>query len=226
MNAEVIGFALIAAIVTVTIWFHRPPSSVDGLDPVHQNEPRFHGLRKEKDGDGTLQIKSALDGRVGTLVLDRGRLFEPPGSGEPSPVDAAGKPLDGDTLVAWRKAHPFSDGAFYATSFTPDYYLVDPTLDLGAFAAYRPSGRHTTSGPTEAFETGIRYSPVRLLYGTVAPDALLTRDAAGVGLSFYPPEQYVGPKWHHLGLEVGWVASLSGRSSDGWLAGFSFTINP
>jgi len=230
MNAEVVGFVLIAGVLAMTFLFTRPASSVNGLDPVHQNLPRFHGLRGEKDGDGTLEIKSTLDGRLGTLVLNRGGLYEQPerdGSTEPVPVDDANQPLTGDALDAWRKAHPDAHGQFYTTSFTPDYYLAERTFDLGCFAAYRPSGRNVDQGrSSEAFEVGLRYSPIRFLYGTVAPDALLTANAAGAGISFYPPERYVGPRWHHLGIEVGWVASLSGHSPDGWLAGISFTTIP
>ena len=55
MNAEVVGFVLIAGVLAMTFLFTRPSSSVNGLDPVHQNLPRFHGLRGEGDGDGTLE---------------------------------------------------------------------------------------------------------------------------------------------------------------------------
>lgn len=231
MNPEVVGFALIAGVLAMTFLFTRQPSSVDGLDPVHQNLPRFHGIRGEKDGDGTLEIKSSVDGRLGTLVLDRGRLFEPKDDDtgaivEPVPVDEHNEPLAGDDLAAWHKAHPRTSGQFYTVSFTPDYYLFERVFDLGCFAAYKPSGRDSGEYDDESFQAGLRYSPIRLLYGTIAPDALITEDAAGVGISFYPPARYVGPRWHHLGIEIGWMASLSGHSPDGWVAGLSFTTIP
>lgn len=213
MNTEVIGFMIVGSVVAATFLFSHPPSSVNGLDPVKQNEPHFHLLRHEKDGDGTLEIKSNLDGRLGTLVLDRGKLFEPSAVKLEPPTSLSGVELD-----TWKKTHE----SWYTTSFTPDYYLVESTFDLGCFGAYRPSGR----GHDQSFEVGFRYSPVRLLYGTVAADALLTRDAAGLGISIYPPEAYVGAKWHHVGIQLGWVASFAGDSPDGWLAGLSFTTIP
>lgn len=213
MNAETIGFVVVGGVLLTTLLFSHPASSTNGLDRVKQNFSRFHSIRGDTDGDGTLEIKSTFDGRTGTLVLDRSQLYEPSTIKPVAPTQLSGVELDD-----WNKAHE----PWYTTSFTPDYYLIERTFDLGCFAAYRPRGR----GHDQSFEVGLRYSPVRLLYGTVAPDALITEDAAGLGLSIYPPAAYVGPRWHHVGIELGWVASFAGSSPDGWVAGISFTTIP
>ena len=73
-----------------------------------------------------------------------------------------------------------------------DRFFVDPYIDLGAWAGY-----------TNDVTAGLRLSPCRFLYGTAAPDALIGPHSFGVGVSFYPPPQYVGRYWSHLGLGVG-----------------------
>lgn len=234
MNTEYIGIAVVVGVLAMTFWFSKPPSSIHGLVPIAQEKARFHGVRGDGDGDATVAL-STPDGRVGNLVLLHGRLFlKPAKPGDPpvpadelalQPVDEVGKPLIGDDFTKWSDEHGFKDEKLPALhlSVTPDYYAYDRVNDFGTFAGYRPSARQTDD---DTFEVGIRYSPIRLLYGTIAPDALLSRDSAGVGLSFYPPEQYVGTFFHHLGLEFGYMASLSGNSGPGYVVGLSFSTIP
>lgn len=99
-----------------------------------------------------------------------------------------------------------------------DYYLIDPGLDLGTWAGY--TGRHGDS--RDDFDVGLRYSPARLLFGTVAPDLLVGTKEAGVGISLYPPKSVFGPGWNHLGVGIGRLFDYhdSGQSTAFYL-GFS-----
>lgn len=82
-------------------------------------------------------------------------------------------------------------------------YLIDPGLDVGAYGGY-----------CDGFETGIRLSPVRLLYGTTALDGLIGSKGAGAGVSVYPMPEYFGPLWRHLGVGYGREYAYDGDSSN------------
>jgi hypothetical protein len=89
-----------------------------------------------------------------------------------------------------------SDKAGFKFQYNRTVGLCDPYLfDLGTVA-----GAAGLSG-ADRFQVGLRYSPVRLLYGTVAPDLILTKDAVGVGVSAYLPADEF-PNLSHWGLEV------------------------
>lgn len=79
-----------------------------------------------------------------------------------------------------------------------DRYFVDPGLDLGAWGSY-----------TKEVTAGLRVSPARFLYGTTAPDALIGPHSFGLGISFYPPPEYCGRTWSHLGIGVGRIRDFS-----------------
>jgi hypothetical protein len=90
-------------------------------------------------------------------------------------------------------------------------YLWDEHLDLGGWAAARPDC-------PPGYDLGIRYSPVRTLYGVLAPDLLIGSRSAGVGASAYIPPGIVPRDWGRLGLGIGYLVDYGG-ASDG-LAGY------
>lgn len=108
--------------------------------------------------------------------------------------------LTGDTFVADAFLNNFywtpkeRDSGVWKVKYTRYRYLVDPGFDIGTYAGYR-----------DGLDVGIRFSPVRFLYGTVALDALVGEDAAGVGASLYPMPEYFGPLWHHVGIGYGYA---------------------
>ncbi len=83
-------------------------------------------------------------------------------------------------------------------------YLYDPGFDIGTFGGY------AVSGTVPRFQVGLRYSPVRLSWGILAPDVVASQTAAGVGLSVYPPSTYFGRWWDHFGLGGWYVAPYDG----------------
>ncbi len=88
----------------------------------------------------------------------------------------------------------------WAVTDTSHYGLLDPGFDLGTFAGYTHwHQRHRLS----EFQVGIRVSPLRLLYGTLAIDGLITGQGAGFGFSAYLPPSLVGEDFAHLGVGVG-----------------------
>jgi hypothetical protein len=103
-------------------------------------------------------------------------------------------------------------------SLVRDYYLAEPNFDLGTWAGYIP----VDDPDVDHFQVGLRYSPCRFLYGTLAPDLAVSQDALGIGCSFYPPAQFVGPYWRHLGLGVWYVAPFADHDLV-CLYGISFT---
>jgi hypothetical protein len=105
----------------------------------------------------------------------------------------------------------------YRTAYDRDLYALKSGFDVGVWSGYGDLGPDTDS-----WQTGLRYSPLRLLFGTVSADLALSRGAAGVGLSVYPPPDYVGPTWAHIGLGVWYVAPFDG-SPAGPVYGLSFS---
>jgi hypothetical protein len=90
-------------------------------------------------------------------------------------------------------------------------YAVDYDTDAGAWAGFRVKG----SGETSGLDVGLRYSPVRFLYGVVAPDILVSPEQAGVGVSVYPFSQSVPSFFQHTGAGLGYLADYDGGS--GWV---------
>lgn len=94
-------------------------------------------------------------------------------------------------------------------------YPADYDLDLGVWAGFRLSRSDSEeSNRSDAFDIGLRFSPVRYAYGIIAPDLLISPNQAGVGVSFYAPTQTVSPLWQHLGIGFGYVADYHGGA--GW----------
>ena len=103
-------------------------------------------------------------------------------------------------------------------SLTRDYYLGDPGFDLGAWTGYYRGGRNG-----DALQAGLRVSPARFLYGTLAPDLIVSADVIGAGVTVFPPTQLVGSHWRHLGIGAWYVAPFDG-GAPGWAVGASFSI--
>jgi hypothetical protein len=103
------------------------------------------------------------------------------------------------------------------------YYFADPGLDIGTWAGYwsRPSRDPETD---RSWQAGIRISPVRLCYDVLSPDAVLSSDAIGLGVSTYLPSSF-GPVWDQFGLGIWYMAPFHGGGS-GWAAGLSFSSRP
>lgn len=177
----------------------KPAPSVRGAPPVETtHEHPFYRTSEQVDAEIVAEDLSGAE--LGRWLLDDGQLY--------GPVGHDGKPLDDEAtkLVKVRLAQ-----RCYAPFWAPG-------LDLGTIAGYRGG-----SGvePGTRFNVGLRYSPVRLAYGVVAPDVVAGNQGAGVGVSIYPPRQ-LGRFWRHWGVGVWEIAPYEGGPI-GWCAGLSFS---
>jgi hypothetical protein len=103
----------------------------------------------------------------------------------------------------------------WSYKWTVHRYPIDYDTDLGAWAGFRVA---STDGNKPEGETGLdiglRYSPIRLGYGVVSPDILISPRQAGLGISVYPPAQTVRYPFNKLGLGLGYLADYDGGT--GW----------
>lgn len=115
-------------------------------------------------------------------------------------------------------------GSPHHTVVTPHLEFVRPAYDIGAFAGYRPASRHSTE--LDPFTAGLRFSPLRLGYGIVAPDLVITNQWAGAGASFYLPEGLAGVEWKHFGVGAWYGYPFRGQADapGGWTVGLSFSV--
>lgn len=166
---------LLIGVFAMTVWLTSDPvETVRGKEPV-ATDIKPHLIRKEQEVDGTLVVTHKPSGdRFVADVLDR-QLFQSPEQRDSTVWDAK---LDRES------------------------YLIDPGIDVGAFIgpSFGSEGRDDGEVPVEM---GLRLSPVRLLYGTVSPDLLVTTDGYGAGVTVFPPPDRFGRIWNNLGLGVG-----------------------
>lgn len=197
VNAEKI--AALAAIVVIgsTLFFavHAPPSQVHG-DVALPTKTNFGLVATKDQAHGTLHLKAVR-------------------------AVPAGAELDIDVLDDRLSEKPEQKRAREAAGIDADYSinraLVEPSYhfpfdDLGTFAAYNPGGRSDPSSQGRTYDdslvVGLRASPCRILYGTIAPDFLIGAHEVGLGASFYAPVDYFGHQFVHWGLGVGRLWSL------------------
>lgn len=197
MERGIIGFILIAIVIAIVVTHNRPAPKIDGASPATTTFPRLHLFRGDSDADKSLDLK-----------IDTERL---PASGTVRLLERDGLFYD-------------PDGSPIHTTVTNDIYFLKTHYDFGTFAGYRPASRGQEG--LDPFTAGVRFSPLRLCYDTIAPDLAITNQWAGAGASFYLPENFVGPTWKHLGLGVWYGYPYRGRSDapGGWTAGLSFSI--
>jgi hypothetical protein len=190
--------ALVVAAVVASLAFNSPQSAIAGQERVPETLPSLHFFRKDTSGHGTITF---TDRTTGLPVAEYG-------------LDRHGRLHQTDEQAA--------AGALRA-SVTRAYYAVDPALDLGAWGGYwsRPSASSEDRSRSRAWQAGLRISPVRLCYDVLAPDAVISADGIGVGVSAYPPGEW-GSLWTSFGLGLWYVAPFDG-SGAGWAAGLSFS---
>lgn len=172
---------LVGAVVVIgaTFFFAASPlRTIAGNIPI-PTSTKFVFIKPAGGADGTVHFKATKDIPSGTefdIDLRDNQLSERPEGRKAR-----------DTLG-------FTAETSRVRGFIETY---DFPYDFGTWAGYAPASRD------ETFQVGLRASPVRLLYGTLAPDLLLSQDHAGIGISLYPPPDLVGHMWSHWGLGYG-----------------------
>jgi hypothetical protein len=149
------------------------------------------GLLYEPKTQGTLKGPPRPDGSGG---------IEGSGGGEAAGAPAAGADAGDGGDRHWRY------------ELTVHRYTDDWTTDLGAWGGLRIDPETGAGVP----DVGVRYSPVRLLDGVLAPDALISPNQAGLGISAYMPSHTITGTWRHLGLGLGYAVGFDGGGA-GWV---------
>lgn len=185
---------MVIGVLLLVIFGHAHPAPKKGDFVIQQTTlPQLHFWKGKDDGDASIEVYDRTGSRLGSLLRDGSRLYDP---------------KDGSVV----------------TVETPHLNFVDITrLDIGTFAAYQTGARGSSD---DTFGVGVRYSPVRLAFGIAAPDVVVTKDRAGLGLSLYAPESLVGYTASHIGIGAWYTAPFGGRdaAAPGWCLGLSFSI--
>lgn len=184
-KAENILPFLIVGFLAFTFYFNaRPPAqSFDGRTVI---EPKLEApklIRTEGVVDGKVKITHKPSGNSLSFDYYDGYFLLPKGD-EKLPLDPAGKPL-------------------WDFDYSKPTYWVDPRFEIGAYAGVLTGSTKGTD--VEPFDVGLKLSPTRLFFDSTTVDALVSNQAAGLGLSFYPSPLRFGPAWRNVGLGYGRV---------------------
>ncbi len=191
MSGEYGAIFILVGIIGLTVFFSAPAGSIAGKDAVDTTSA-FHLVRREYQTDGVLVVHGRDGALLGEFGLVDNQLYETPAQAR-----------DGQIVATLRR----------------DYYLLDPSFDLGTWAGYC-----TQEFDGERTDIGLRYSPIRLLYGTVAPDIIAGEESVGFGFSVFPPARLVGNRWRHLGIGA-WYAAPYDGGDPGLVFGLSFSTH-
>jgi hypothetical protein len=111
------------------------------------------------------------------------------------------------------------------SSFKYEYSIHYKPLSVGIDLGWWGGVISTDTGEEEnrhrACDMGIRVSPARLLYGTLAPDLLVGTENIGIGASFYLPTGVGKGLWKKIGIGGAWMAGYHGGG--GWMPFVSVT---
>ena len=197
MKIQIVLAVIIALVLAATIYFGRTTARSVAGETILPVSTDFSFFLPETAADATLHLHTDRPIPAhADLFLDlrHGVLSE-------QPKQTAARESAG--LVATVTQNR---GLTQATGF--------PFGDWGTFAALRTGtsvpglGSTGDSNDSGRFLVGLRSSPLRLLYGTVAPDLLLAPYDAGVGLSFYAPDLW-NKNLAHWGIGFGRLFSLA-----------------
>lgn len=170
--------------------------------PLEPTSSTYVGSRYyDNRPDASLSVWSPAGDRWDCSLYPDGLLYEPKGQGT-----APGKPGEAQGAGEAQGVKP------WRYELVVHRYPFDWTTDLGAWAGF-----HTdTESQSGELDIGLRYSPIRLAYGVIAPDILVSPNQAGIGGSLYMPAQSTHGVWNSLGVGLGYAVEFDG-GGDGWL---------
>lgn len=207
ITSERIGMILAIIVIGTTLFFSGPPTRTVGDNVVLPTKTNFDAVSKKDQADATLYLFAEKDIKAGSSlnidILD-GVLSESKDQA------AARKEFGIEAEVTKNRA-----------MLNPAWHF--PFTDFGTFAGYAPDRDSEESDIDDGLVIGLRFSPVRVLYDTVAADFLISPSTAGVGVSVYPPSDYFGSVFSHWGVGYGHLwATDNGNSSN--IFYLSFTV--
>jgi hypothetical protein len=105
-----------------------------------------------------------------------------------------------------------TQSASIAARYRPDAYSSQWNCDIGAFAGFCK----------DSPEIGLRISPIRFLFDTTAPDAIISNDRIGVGLSVFCPPRILPEPFGHIGIGTWYSYPFDDKRHDpGFIFGLS-----
>ena len=114
------------------------------------------------------------------------------------------KDKDGTPIIPTRTNPDGSTTPLWHITAKQKLFGADPGWDFGAYAGYLDGPKGQTK--ISPFDVGVRISPVRF-FNSIALDGLVSNQAAGLGVSFYPAPERFGEFWGHMGVGYGRVIS-------------------
>lgn len=148
-------------------------------------------IARHSDIDHTVKITHVPSGDELILYVSSGELYTDPETLQPLPHDnGPGK------LTMSPK---------WDAKVERQVPLLKVELDVGTYAGFIMGASNGVS----PFDVGIRVSPCRL-FETFSPDLLIGREAAGFGISAFPPPEIFGHVWSHAGVGLGYVWEYAG----------------
>ncbi len=206
ITTERIGAILAVLVIGFTLFFSGPPTRTVGDNVIIPTKTNFDSVSKKDQADATLHLYAAKDIKAGS-ALD---------------IDI----LDGVLSESKDQAAARKEFGIEA-EVTKNRALINPAwrfpfTDFGTFAGYAPDRDPDNSDIDNGLVIGLRFSPVRALYDTIAADFLISPSTAGIGISIYPPSDYFGSVFSHWGIGYGHVwATDNGSSSNIFYLSFS-----
>lgn len=175
---------LIIGFLIFTFYYNsRPPSHMGDRKIISPTPevPKF--IRDEGVVDGKVKIKHIPSGDVFAFDYYDGYFMLPPKQ-DGFPKDTDGKPL-------------------WSLDYTKPTYWIDPRVEAGAYAGYLDGDKKGTN--INSFDVGLKISPCRLFFNSTTVDGLISNQAAGLGMSFYPSPERFGQVWRNVGIGYGRV---------------------
>jgi hypothetical protein len=186
MNQDAIGRVVMIGLILVGCWIAfvnviaKPIGTIDGKTIV-PTVSKPVGVRRHNDIDHVIVIKHTNQDPKAPLEPDL-TLYESAGEIYTDPNDPALK-----------------DYTVKDTRQVPQLYVG---LDVGTYMGVMLNG--SLADGDSRVDVGVRISDARV-FDLFSPDLLIGREAAGVGISVFPPAELFGHYWEHLGAGVGEV---------------------
>lgn len=186
---------VLVAIIVAGLWPHPLKASIANNIPIPIDHTELTGIRNGND----LPMRSIeiTPSSTAPFIIDIDRRGEPslrPGSFGSS----TGSKIKGSATSGLLSAPQIKT---YRTENEPPIDICD---DIGAWASVR------LSPVKRPIDIGIRYSPIRLAWDVVAPDALLSPNAIGIGVSLYLPNRIAKAPWSDIGIGGAWLTDFDG----------------
>ena len=184
---KILPFAA-ALLLGFALWYNAfdPPATYNNQVLV-PTETTPHLIRDVGEVDGNVKITHKPSGDELDLDVFDNYIMFPPG------IKGSERKLNPDTG---------KEDDLWKISYERKRYFLDPGFDIGTYAGYLSGDKEGTE--ISSFDVGLRISPARWAFGAVSfPDALVSNQGLGLGISAYPEPIHFGNFIDHIGIGYG-----------------------